>query len=87
MRTMTATEASRNFSGLLDLIEAGETIRITRGNEPIAEVGPARRRTGADLEAALAAADLPALDEDLEDDIAQALALVTDEGTDPWAGA
>ena len=87
MRTMTATEASRNFSGLLDLIEAGETIRITRGNEPIAEVGPARRRTGADLEAALAAADLPALDEDLESDIAQALALVSDEGADPWAGA
>lgn len=87
MRTMTATEASRNFSGLLDLIEAGETIRITRGNEPIAEVGPARRRTGADLEAALAAAALPPLDEDLEDDIAQALALVSDEGADPWAAA
>lgn len=84
---MTATEASRNFSGLLDLIEAGETIRITRGNEPIAEVGPARRRTGADLEAALAAADLPTLDEDLESDIAQALSLVSDEGADPWAGA
>ncbi|WP_246576596.1 type II toxin-antitoxin system Phd/YefM family antitoxin [Actinospica durhamensis] len=80
-------EASRNFSGLLDLIEAGETIRITRGNEPIAEVGPARRRTGADLEAALAAANLPALDQDLEEDIANALALVANEGTDPWAGA
>lgn len=86
MRTMTATEASRNFSGLLDLIEAGETIRITRGNEPIAEVGPARRRTGADLEAALLAAGLPALDDDLERDIADALTLVTD-GSDPWADA
>jgi antitoxin (DNA-binding transcriptional repressor) of toxin-antitoxin stability system len=84
---MTATEASRNFSGLLDLIEAGETIRITRGNEPIAEVGPARRRTGADLEAALLAAGLPALDEDLEQDISEALALVSNEGNDPWAEA
>jgi antitoxin (DNA-binding transcriptional repressor) of toxin-antitoxin stability system len=84
---MTATEASRNFSGLLDLIEAGETIRITRGNEPIAEVGPARRRTGADLEAALVAAGLPALDDDFERDIAETLALVTNDGSDPWADA
>ena len=87
MRTITATEASRNFSGLLDLIEAGETIRITRGNEPIAEVGPARRRTGADLEAALLNAGLPALDEDLERDIAETLALVANDGSDPWADA
>ncbi|MDT5040962.1 MAG: hypothetical protein QOE51_1947, partial [Actinoplanes sp.] len=30
MKTMTATEASRNFSDLLDLVERGETVRITR---------------------------------------------------------
>jgi antitoxin (DNA-binding transcriptional repressor) of toxin-antitoxin stability system len=84
---MTATEASRNFSGLLDLIEAGETVRITRGGDPIAEVGPARRRTGADLEAALRAAHLPPLDDELERDIAESLALVTNEGVDPWADA
>ena len=84
---MTATEASRNFSDLLDLVESGETVRITRGNELVAEVGPARRRTGADLEAALLAADLPPLDEDLERDIAEALTLVVNDGGDPWAGA
>ena len=87
MRTMTATEASRNFSDLLDLIETGETVRITRGTEPVAEIGPARRRTGADLEAALLAAGLPALDDDFERDIAQAVALVINDGSDPWAGA
>jgi prevent-host-death family protein len=85
MKTMTATEASRNFSDLLDLVERGETVRITRGSELIAEVGPARRRTGADLEAALDAADLPPLDDDFERDIADVLALVTDKGSDPWA--
>jgi prevent-host-death family protein len=84
---MTATEASRNFSDLLDLVEAGETVRITRGSEMIAEVAPARRRTGADLERALAAAKLPPLDDDIERDIADTLALVTNEGSDPWAGA
>ena len=84
---MTATEASRNFSDLLDLVEAGETVRITRGSEMIAEVAPARRRTGADLERALAAAKLQPLDDDIERDIADTLALVTNEGSDPWAGA
>lgn len=66
---------------------AGEIIRITRGIEPIAEVAPARRRTGADLKAALFAAGLPPLDEDFEKDVAEAVALVANEGTDPWAGA
>ncbi|MDT5040085.1 MAG: hypothetical protein QOE51_1070 [Actinoplanes sp.] len=87
MKTMTATEASRNFSDLLDLVERGETVRITRGSELIAEVGPVRRRTGADLEAALIDADLPPLDGDFERDIADVLALVTDKGSDPWAAA
>jgi antitoxin (DNA-binding transcriptional repressor) of toxin-antitoxin stability system len=87
MRTMTATEASRNFSSLLDLIERGETVRITRGSEPVAEVAPVRRRTGADLEAALLAADLGPLDDDLERDIAETVALVTNDRGDPWADA
>jgi antitoxin (DNA-binding transcriptional repressor) of toxin-antitoxin stability system len=86
MRTMTATEASRHFSDLLDLIESGETVRISRGNELIAEISPVRRRTGADLEAALLAAGLSPLDDDFENDIAEtmALATTTDED-DPWA--
>ncbi len=80
---MTATEASRKFSELLDAIEHGETVTITRGNHPVAEIGPARLRTGADLEAALA--DLPPLDPDVEKDIESALALLTNEMSDPWA--
>jgi antitoxin (DNA-binding transcriptional repressor) of toxin-antitoxin stability system len=80
---MTATEASRRFSDLLDAIERGETITITRGNHAIAEIRPARRRTGADLRAALA--DVPAPDDRFTADIADALALLTTEGRDPWA--
>ena len=87
MRTMTATEASRNFSDLLDLVGTGEIVRITRGSELVAEIGPARRRTGADLEAALLAAGLPPLDDDLERDIADAVALVANDESDPWADA
>lgn len=82
---MTATEASRRFSDLLDAIERGETITITRGNHAVAEIRPARRRTGADLRAALA--DIPAPDDRFVDDIADSIALLTTEGRDPWADA
>ncbi len=82
---MTATEASRKFSDLLDAIERGETVTITRGHRPVAEVGPARRRTGADLRAALADTEPP--DDRFADDIADALALLTTEESDPWADA
>lgn len=82
---MTATEASRKFSDLLDAIERGETVIITRGNHAVAEIGPAHRRTGADLREALA--EIPAPDEKFEDDIASALTLVIPEGSDPWGDA
>lgn len=82
---MTATEASRKFSDLLDAIERGETVTITRGNQPVAEIGPARRRTGADLRTALAG--IPAPDDRFTEDIASAVALLETDGGDPWADA
>lgn len=85
MRTITATEASRRFSDLLDAIERGETVIITRGNHAVAEIGPARRRTGADLRSALA--DVPPPDDRFAGDIAAALALLVTEDGDPWADA
>jgi prevent-host-death family protein len=85
MRTMTATEASRNFSELLDAIERGETVTITRGHHAVAEIMPARRRTGANLRAAIER--IPAPDDRFVADIASALALLSGEGDDPWAGA
>jgi prevent-host-death family protein len=85
MRTMTATEASRHFSDLLDAVERGETVTIVRGSHPIAEIGPARRRTGADLRVALA--DVPPPDDAFSRDIADAVALLTSEVGDPWADA
>jgi prevent-host-death family protein len=85
MRTMTATEASRHFSDLLDAVERGETVTIVRGNSPVAEIGPARRRTGADLRAALAETTPP--DDAFADSIAQAVSMVTSEVVDPWGDA
>jgi antitoxin (DNA-binding transcriptional repressor) of toxin-antitoxin stability system len=91
MRVITATEASRRFSDLLDAVTAGETITITitititRGNRPIAQIGPTRRGTGADLRAALAGIAPP------DDAFAAGVAAAVDdlepyEG-DPWADA
>ncbi len=41
MRTVTATEAARNFGAVLDEAERGETIIVTRGGRPVATIGPA----------------------------------------------
>jgi antitoxin (DNA-binding transcriptional repressor) of toxin-antitoxin stability system len=40
MRTITATEASRNFKLLLNAVERGESVAIMRGGNIIAEVHP-----------------------------------------------
>ncbi len=80
---MTATEASRNFSELLDAIERGETVTITRGHHAVAEIMPARHRTGADLHAALE--QIPPPDDRFAAYIAAALAVISNEGEDPWA--
>ncbi|HRE02753.1 MAG TPA: type II toxin-antitoxin system prevent-host-death family antitoxin, partial [Ilumatobacteraceae bacterium] len=83
MRTISATDASRRFSDLLDAIEAGESVVVTRGNRPIAEVRPAIRRTGRDLRAALAEMEPP--DERFAADVEGAVAGLIQEGDDPWA--
>lgn len=85
MTSLTATEASRNFSALLDAVERGESITITRGNRPIAEIRPTARRTGRQLREALES--LPPLDDDFADDVASATRLVDNTWTDPWDGS
>lgn len=80
---MTATEASRNFSSLLDAVEAGEAVTITRGNHAVAEIRPAAPRTGAGLRAALEG--IPPPDDLFAADIASAMTLIASEESDPWA--
>jgi len=82
MKTISATVASRGFSEVLDSVERGETIRITRDGRPVAEMRPIAARTGRALRAALA--EVPALDESVEADIAAAVALATSEVSGAW---
>lgn len=53
-RTMTATEVARNFSAVLDAVQAGDEINITRGKKVIARLSGAPSPTGAQLKAAIA---------------------------------
>jgi prevent-host-death family protein len=85
MRVISATEASRKFSDLLDAIERGESVTVTRGNRVVAEIRPAHHRTGRDLRAALAEIAPP--DDRFEASIADALTDVTNDRADPWADA
>ncbi|UER53792.1 type II toxin-antitoxin system prevent-host-death family antitoxin [Kineosporiaceae bacterium SCSIO 59966] len=80
MRTITATEASRGFSELLDAVERGETVSITRAGHVVAEIRPAAPTTGKALREALK--DLPPLDDDIEADIESATSLLRLD--DPW---
>lgn len=43
---MTASEASRRFSAVLDGAEGGETVVVTRGGRPVALIVPAPRSNG-----------------------------------------
>lgn len=85
MRTMTATHASRGFSEVLDAVERGETIRISRAGHVVAELRPVTATTGRTLREALAT--IPRLDDAFEDDVAAATALLTHDEGDPWADA
>lgn len=53
MKTMTATQAARNFAGLLDAVEHGETVVITRDGVTVGRFLPERRTTADRLKAAL----------------------------------
>jgi antitoxin (DNA-binding transcriptional repressor) of toxin-antitoxin stability system len=46
---MTASEAARNFSAVLDAIENGETIVVTRAGRRVAAMAPAPAESGAAL--------------------------------------
>lgn len=78
MRLISATEASRNFSAVLDSVEHGETVVITRGGRRIATLGPAPVAPGRMVKAMLAK-HVGTLDEGFADDIAGARELLTDE--------
>ncbi|HEY4020807.1 MAG TPA: type II toxin-antitoxin system prevent-host-death family antitoxin [Pseudonocardiaceae bacterium] len=86
MRELTASEASRNFSSVLDAAEHGETIVVTRGGHRVAMIAPAPRGNGrALLELAANWRGNSVFDEAFEANVEAARAAVSSEAdNDPW---
>ncbi|HET7386011.1 MAG TPA: type II toxin-antitoxin system prevent-host-death family antitoxin [Nocardioidaceae bacterium] len=86
MREMTASEASRSFSAVLDSAERGETILVTRAGRRVAAITPAPRANGAALRAVFERwHGNPALDDTLATRVDAARETASAElDTDPW---
>lgn len=86
MREMAASEASRNFSAVLDEAEHGETIVVTRNGRRVALIVPAPRANGKALRSIFSEwAGAPALDDDFATHIAEARNSASAElDGDPW---
>ena len=87
MKRITATEASRSFSRVLDEAEhGGESFLIERNGRPVAELRPASKTsTVGDLVAFLHDVGLP--DPDFRADMLDIVEhSARDAGRDPWAG-
>jgi prevent-host-death family protein len=81
MKQLSATDAARRFSDLLDSVEAGgETFLIVRRGRAVARIGPAPSGTGLALKEALRE-NRPDLDWASE---LQELRGSVGAGTDPW---
>jgi prevent-host-death family protein len=86
MKEMSASEAARNFSAVLDAAEHGESIVVTRSGRRVALIAPAPRANGAAL---LQVLDRwrghPALDDAFAAQVEVARGAVSTElDTDPW---
>jgi prevent-host-death family protein len=82
---MSASEAARRFSAVLDGAEHGETVVITRGGQRVAMIVPAPRANGRAVAEVLARwrGRLHA-DEDFAANVAEAGAAPTEWDSDPW---
>ena len=86
MREISASEASRNFSAVLNSAEHGETTVVTRGGRSVAMIVPAPRANGEALRELFARwREHPALDDAFEANIAEARETANArQDSDPW---
>jgi prevent-host-death family protein len=83
MISVTATQAARNFASILDQVEHGETIVITRDGVPVGRLAPEQHTSAERLKAALR--ENPA-DEGFADDLEAAHADLRAAFTDEVRG-
>lgn len=81
---MTATEASRGFSELLNRVNAGEEIEIVRSGTTVAVVMPRHVHLVPGSKLLDLLDDLPALDADFADEVERARAEIGPPRTVDW---
>jgi prevent-host-death family protein len=80
---MTATEAARSFSDVLNRVASGEVVEVTRRGAPVAVIGPPRPRTLSAQRFRALMASVPGPDDAFADELAAARETI---GTpaEPW---
>jgi prevent-host-death family protein len=81
---MTATEAARSFSDVLNRVAAGEEIEVTRSGAAVAVITPPRARMLSAERFRSLLGGAPAPDADFADDV-RALREELPTPADPWA--
>ncbi len=80
---MTATEAARSFSEVLNRVTAGEEIELTRSGAPVAVIGPPRARLVSAQRFRDLLAGAPSPDADFAEDL-RGVRESTGPPGDPW---
>ena len=83
MTSMTATEAAREFSDVLNRVAAGDEIEITRNGAPVAVLAPVRSRTLSAARFRLLLASAPPIDDRFADDL-RAIRDSVSPPDEPW---
>lgn len=84
MTRMSATDVARNFSAVINRVDAGEEIEIFRSGARVAELRrPSRRRTITSRELGELLASLPPVDADFARDVEEARRQLSSPGS-PW---
>ncbi len=83
MGRMTATEAARSFSELLNRVAAGEEVEVTRSGAPVAVIRPAHSRLISAERFTELIDSAPRADEDFTEDVLRLRAAVG-APEDPW---
>jgi prevent-host-death family protein len=83
MTRMTATEAARSFSDVLNRVAAGEEIEVTRSGAAVAVIAPARGRTLSAERFRRLLADAPEPDAGFASDV-RGLRETLPPPADPW---
>jgi prevent-host-death family protein len=83
MARMTATEAARSFSDVLNRVAAGEEVEVTRSGAPVAVIAPPKARLTSAERFRELIASAPPPDEEFALDLRAARATVGPPA-DPW---